>query len=52
MHIHLIHPHSTASMTAQAPEDTLPIKNADTRITASNPAKARGGIAGGALPGA
>ncbi|MEJ5083280.1 MULTISPECIES: aspartate/glutamate racemase family protein [unclassified Ochrobactrum] len=37
MHIHLINPNSTASMTNQAMESALMVKHTQTRITATNP---------------
>ena len=48
MHIRLINPNSTASMTAQALESALRVKQADTRITATNPVDTPVSIEGGA----
>ena len=48
MHIHLINPNSTASMTAQALESALLVKNAGTTLTASNPVDSPVSIEGGA----
>lgn len=48
MHIHLINPNSTASMTAQALESALLVKNAGTTLSASNPADSPVSIEGGA----
>lgn len=48
MHIHLINPNSTASMTAQALESALSVKHTDTRVSASNPADTPASIEGGA----
>ncbi len=47
MHIHLINPNSTASMTAQALESALLVKNAGTTLSASNPADSPVSIEGG-----
>ncbi len=48
MHIHLINPNSTPSMTAQALESALSVKHADTRLSASNPTDTPVSIEGGA----
>ncbi|PST20672.1 aspartate/glutamate racemase family protein [Mesorhizobium plurifarium] len=48
MHIHLINPNSTASMTAQALESALLVKHAHTHVSASNPTNTPLSIEGGA----
>ncbi|WP_139974480.1 aspartate/glutamate racemase family protein [Ochrobactrum sp. CGA5] len=48
MHIHLINPNSTASMTAQALESALLVKHDHTRISAANPTDTPVSIEGGA----
>ncbi|RVQ60599.1 aspartate/glutamate racemase family protein [Sinorhizobium medicae] len=48
MHIHLINPNSTASMTTQALESALLVKHAQTRVSASNPTDTPVSIEGGA----
>lgn len=48
MHIHLINPNSTASMTTQALESALLVKHAHTRVSASNPTDTPVSIEGGA----
>lgn len=48
MHIHLINPNSTASMTAQALESALLVKHAHTHVSASNPTDTPASIEGGA----
>ncbi|WP_208179431.1 aspartate/glutamate racemase family protein [Sinorhizobium medicae] len=48
MHIHLINPNSTASMTTQALESALLVKHAYTRVSASNPTDTPVSIEGGA----
>ncbi|TRA87455.1 aspartate/glutamate racemase family protein [Rhizobium rhizogenes] len=48
MHIRLINPNSTASMTAQALESALRVRQADTKISAANPVDTPVSIEGGA----
>ncbi len=48
MHIHLINPNSTASMTAQALESALLVKHDHTHISAANPTDTPVSIEGGA----
>jgi len=48
MHIHLINPNSTASMTAQALDSALLVKHSSTKVSASNPADTPVSIEGGA----
>lgn len=48
MHIHLINPNSTASMTAQALESALLVKHPLTHVSASNPTDTPASIEGGA----
>ncbi|NKC04797.1 aspartate/glutamate racemase family protein [Brucella haematophila] len=48
MHIHLINPNSTASMTAQALDSALLVKHSNTKVSASNPADTPVSIEGGA----
>lgn len=48
MHIHLINPNSTASMTAQALESALLVKHDHTHISAANPSDTPVSIEGGA----
>ncbi|MBB4144528.1 aspartate/glutamate racemase family protein [Rhizobium rhizoryzae] len=48
MHIRLINPNSTASMTAQALESALRVKQRDTQVTAVNPTDTPVSIEGGA----
>lgn len=48
MHIRLINPNSTASMTAQALDSALRVKHMDTKISAANPADTPVSIEGGA----
>lgn len=48
MHIHLINPNSTASMTNQAMESALIVKQAQTHITATNPLETPASIEGSA----
>ncbi|WP_079210610.1 aspartate/glutamate racemase family protein [Brucella pituitosa] len=48
MHIHLINPNSTASMTKQALDSALLVKQSHTRISASNPLDTPASIEGGA----
>lgn len=47
MHIHLINPNSTASMTAQALDSALLVKHSSTKVSASNPADTPVSIEGG-----
>lgn len=47
MHIHLINPNSTASMTAQALDSALLVKHSSTTVSASNPADTPVSIEGG-----
>ena len=48
MHIRLINPNSTASMTAQALDSALRVRQADTKISAANPVDTPVSIEGGA----
>ena len=48
MHIRIINPNSTASMTRQALERALVVKNADTQVSAVNPLDTPLSIEGGA----
>ncbi len=48
MHIHLINPNSTASMTRQALDSALLVKHSQTRLSASNPLDTPPSIEGGA----
>lgn len=48
MHIRLINPNSTASMTAQALDSALRVKHMDTKISAANPVDTPVSIEGGA----
>ncbi|UXT50658.1 aspartate/glutamate racemase family protein [Agrobacterium tumefaciens] len=48
MHIRLINPNSTASMTAQALDSALRVKHTDTKISAANPLDTPVSIEGGA----
>src|SRR5690349_8266004 len=48
MHIRLINPNSTASMTAQALESALRVKQKDTHVSAVNPVDTPVSIEGGA----
>ncbi len=47
MHIHLINPNSTASMTAQVLESAMRVANPTTRVTAVNPLDTPVSIEGG-----
>jgi allantoin racemase len=48
MHIHLINPNSTASMTQQALDSALLVKQSQTRLSATNPLDTPASIEGGA----
>jgi len=48
MHIHIINPNSTASMTAQVLESALQVKHINTLVSAANPADTPASIEGGA----